>query len=84
MVAGIEGLAGGVGRLAPALHVTSTGCYAWAAVASVSKAFANDVLLALSCREAGCVLITSNDRDVARIRRFVPFQFISPLPGRMH
>ena len=26
-------------------------------IARVSKAFANDVLLALSCREAGCVLV---------------------------
>ena len=47
----------------------------------VSKAFANDVLLALSCREAGCVLVTDNERDFRRIRRFVPFEFIKPWPG---
>ena len=29
-------------------------------IARVSKSFANDVLLALSCREAGCVLVTEN------------------------
>jgi predicted nucleic acid-binding protein len=51
-------------------------------VARVSKAFANDVLLALSCREAGCVLVTDNERDFSRIRRFVPFDFVKPWPGR--
>ena len=50
-------------------------------VARVSKAFANDVLLALSCREAGCVLVTDNERDFQRIRHFVPFDFIKPWPG---
>jgi predicted nucleic acid-binding protein len=50
-------------------------------IARVSKAFANDVLLALSCREAGCVLVTDNDRDFQRIRRFVQFDFTTPWPG---
>jgi len=50
-------------------------------VARVSKAFANDVLLALSCREAGCVLVTDNQRDFQRIRRFVQFDFMKPWPG---
>ena len=50
-------------------------------ITRVSKAFANDVLLALSCREAGCVLVTDNERDFQRIRRFVPFDFIKPWPG---
>jgi predicted nucleic acid-binding protein len=50
-------------------------------IAHVSKAFANDVLLALSCRESGCVLITDNDRDFQRIRRFVAFEFTKPWPG---
>jgi predicted nucleic acid-binding protein len=49
-------------------------------LARVSKAFANDLLLALSCREAGCVLVTANERDFARIRRFVPFDFVAPWP----
>jgi predicted nucleic acid-binding protein len=49
-------------------------------IARVSKAFANDVVLALSCREAGCVLVTDNDRDFQRIRRFVRFEFIKPWP----
>jgi predicted nucleic acid-binding protein len=50
-------------------------------LARVSKAFANDVLLALSCREAGCVLVTDNERDFQRIRRFVQFDFMKPWPG---
>lgn len=49
-------------------------------VARVSKAFANDVLLAVSCREAGCVLVTDNLRDFRRIRRFVDFEFVSAWP----
>ena len=50
-------------------------------IARVSKAFANDVLLALSCREAGCVLVTDNAPDFQRIRRFVQFDFMKPWPG---
>jgi predicted nucleic acid-binding protein len=50
-------------------------------IARLSKAFANDVLLALSCREAGCVLVTDNERDFQRIRRFVQFDFMQPWPG---
>ena len=47
-------------------------------IGRVSKSFANDVLLALSCREAGCVLVTGNDRDFNRIRRYVPFEYVKP------
>lgn len=50
-------------------------------IARLSKSFANDVLLALSCREAGCVLVTDNQRDFLRIRRFVRFEFTRPWPG---
>ena len=50
-------------------------------IGSLSKAFANDLLLALSCREAGCVLVTDNRRDFERIRRFVQFDFTEPWPG---
>ncbi|MEO8255902.1 MAG: PIN domain-containing protein [Acidobacteriota bacterium] len=53
-------------------------------VGRVSKSFANDVLLALSCREAGCVLVTENDRNFQRIRRFLPFDYVKPWPaGRL-
>lgn len=50
-------------------------------IARVSKAFANDILLALSCREAGCVLVTDNERDFSRLRRFTQFEFMKPWPG---
>lgn len=49
-------------------------------ISRVSKAFGNDILLALSCREAGCVLVTDNERDFRRIQRFVRFEFIPPWP----
>jgi predicted nucleic acid-binding protein len=46
----------------------------------VSKSFANDILLALSCRETGCVLVTENRRDFTRIQRIVRFEFVAPWP----
>jgi predicted nucleic acid-binding protein len=49
-------------------------------LARVSKAFGNDILLAASCREAGCVLIIENVRDFSRIRRFLAFDFVAPWP----
>jgi predicted nucleic acid-binding protein len=49
-------------------------------IGRVSNSFANDVLLALSCREAGCVLVTQNERDFQRIRRHVPFDYVMPWP----
>lgn len=52
-------------------------------IGRLSKSFANDVLLALSCREAGCVLVTDNERDFRRIRKYVQFDFIKPWPGRV-
>jgi predicted nucleic acid-binding protein len=50
-------------------------------IGRVSKSFANDILLALSCREAGCVLVTGNERDFQRIRRYLPFDYVTPWPG---
>jgi len=50
-------------------------------IGRVSKSFANDVLLALSCREAGCVLVTENEQDFHRIHRHVPFDYVKPWPG---
>jgi predicted nucleic acid-binding protein len=49
-------------------------------IAGMPKAFANDILLALSCREAGCTVVTDNDRDFERIQRFVKFEFVKPWP----
>ncbi len=51
-------------------------------IARVSKSFADDVLLALSCRETGCVLVTDNERDFSRIRRLMHFEFMKPWPAR--
>lgn len=50
-------------------------------VGRASKSFGNDILLALSCRQAGCVLITDNQRDFQRIQRYVSFEFVAPWPG---
>ena len=50
-------------------------------ISRVSKAFANDLMLALSCRESGCVLVTENDRDFSRIRRFIAFEYVKPWPA---
>ncbi len=46
----------------------------------VSKSFGNDVVLAMSCREAGLVLVTDNRRDFERIARIVHFDFVDPWP----
>ena len=50
-------------------------------LARISKAFGNDVLLALSCREAGVVLVTENERDFTCIARLAPFNFVKPWPA---
>lgn len=49
-------------------------------LARVSRAFALDTLLAYSCREAGAVLVTRNERDMARIRRAFVFDYVAPYP----
>ncbi len=49
-------------------------------LSGVSRSFSNDILLALSCRDAGCVLVTENHRDFSRIRRYVRFEFVAPCP----
>lgn len=46
----------------------------------VPRSFVNDVLLALSCREAGVTLVTENRDDFERIRRVVAFDFVGPWP----
>lgn len=46
----------------------------------VPRSFVNDVLLAMSCREAGVVLITANTRDFQRIARVRKFEFVAPWP----
>jgi predicted nucleic acid-binding protein len=50
-------------------------------LAKVSKAFGNDVLLAVTCREHGVCLVTENQRDFTRIRRHIRFEFVEPWPS---
>jgi predicted nucleic acid-binding protein len=47
---------------------------------TVSRGFVNDVLLAVTCREAGVTLVTENVRDFARIARGLKFEFVGPWP----
>ena len=47
---------------------------------TVSRSFVNDVLLAMSCREAGIVLVTKNLRDCARISTVRRFDYAGPWP----
>jgi predicted nucleic acid-binding protein len=49
-------------------------------VSQVPKSFLCDILIALSCREAGVALITANARDFQRIARHVTFKYIPPWP----
>lgn len=44
------------------------------------RGFANDVLLACSCREAGITLVTNNVRDFTRIAKYLKFDFEPPWP----
>jgi predicted nucleic acid-binding protein len=50
-------------------------------IGRLSKAFGNDVLLALSCREQGLVLVTDNRRDFERIAWVLPFHFVDRWPS---
>lgn len=45
-----------------------------------TRSFLNDVLLAVSCREAGVTLVTANLDDFERIRRVERFDFVPPWP----
>lgn len=47
---------------------------------TVSRSFVNDVLLAMSCRESGIVLVTKNVDDCARIAAVRAFDFVAPWP----
>jgi len=44
------------------------------------RSFVNDVLLAMTCREAGVVLVTRNMHDFTRIAAVRPFSFAPPWP----
>jgi predicted nucleic acid-binding protein len=47
---------------------------------TVSRGFVNDVLLAVTCREAGVTLVTENVRAFGRIARGLQFEFVGPWP----
>ena len=49
-------------------------------VASMSRSFVNDVLLAVTCREHGLVLVTNNARDFGAIRKRLVFEWVEPWP----
>jgi predicted nucleic acid-binding protein len=48
------------------------------------RSFLNDVLLAVSCRAQGVVLITTNTADFKLIRTVEPFRFAEPWPRPLH
>ena len=50
------------------------------ALSEVPRSFVNDVLLAMSCRESGVVLVTANLRDFERIAKVKKFSFVPPWP----
>lgn len=45
------------------------------------RSFIFDVLIAHSCREAGATLVSGNTRDMERIARVFPFDFVAPYPA---
>jgi predicted nucleic acid-binding protein len=48
----------------------------------VRRSFVFDILIALSCREIGAVLVSRNADDLSRIASVVPFEFVTPYPTR--
>jgi predicted nucleic acid-binding protein len=49
-------------------------------LAHTRRSFIFDILLAHSCRELGATLISANARDLERISRIFPFDFVAPYP----
>ena len=47
---------------------------------SVTRGLVNDTLLAMSCRQLGIVLVTSNVSDFRRIASVRAFDFVAPWP----
>ena len=50
----------------------------------MAKSLGNDILLALSCRDIGAILITDNERDFARIAATARFRFTKPWPAPLN
>jgi predicted nucleic acid-binding protein len=49
-------------------------------LAHTPRSFVFDILIAHSCREAGAILVSSNTRDLERIARIFPFDFVASYP----
>ena len=49
-------------------------------VGRTRRSFMFDILVAQSCREAGAVLVSGNTRDMARIAKITPFEWVAPYP----
>lgn len=47
----------------------------------VPKHTVNDIMIAVSCREAGVTVVTENERDFERLRRMVGVDFVAPWPA---
>jgi predicted nucleic acid-binding protein len=50
-------------------------------IARAPRSLAFDILIAVSCREAGAILISRNTADLERIRRVFAFEYTIPFPG---
>jgi predicted nucleic acid-binding protein len=46
----------------------------------VRRSFVFDILVAHTCREAGATLVSANTKDLERIGRVFPFDFVAPYP----
>jgi predicted nucleic acid-binding protein len=69
------------GRLViPSFRAWQTSGDVLARLARSERLNGNDILLALSCREAGMTVVTRNTHDFARIQRVVSFRFLAPWP----
>jgi predicted nucleic acid-binding protein len=44
------------------------------------RSLINDALLAVTCIEAGVVLLTDNTRDFKHLREFLPVRYVQPWP----
>jgi predicted nucleic acid-binding protein len=48
---------------------------------NLPRGFANDALIAASCRENGLTLVTENERDFRQLQERIDFSFLAPWPA---
>lgn len=48
---------------------------------NLPRGFANDALIAASCREHGLTLVTENERDFRQLQQRIDFSFVAPWPA---